>query len=89
MIGCTQHEDNHHYTLGKGEVVSGPLLIWEQNATLEEGSSVEGSVIMFCCNLIVDGSVDGSVYLISGNLRVNTPADITGDVSVLSGNVSK
>jgi hypothetical protein len=89
MIGCTQNEDNRNYTLGKGEVVSGPLLIWEQNATLEEGSSVGGSVIMFCCNLIVNGSVDGSVYLVSGNLRVDSHADITGDITVISGNLMK
>ena len=89
MIGCTQREDNRNYTLGKGEVASGPLLIWEQNATLEEGSSVEGSVIMFCCNLTVDGSVDGSVYLISGNLRVDSHADVQGDVIVISGNLMK
>ncbi len=89
MIGCTQNEDNRNYTLGKGEVVSGPLLIWEQNAMLEEGSYVEGSVFMFCCNLIVDGKVDGAVYLAAGNLRVDAHADVTGDITVISGNLMK
>jgi hypothetical protein len=89
LIGCAQNEDNRNRTLGKGEVVSGPLLIWEQNARLEEGSYVEGSVIMFCCNLIVDGKVDGSVYLVAGNLRVDSHADINGDVTVISGNFMK
>jgi hypothetical protein len=89
IIGCAQNEDNRNYTLVKGTAVSGPLLIWEQNATLEEGSYVEGPVFMFCCNLIVDGRVDGSVYLVAGNLRVDSHADITGDITVISGNLMK
>jgi hypothetical protein len=89
MIGYAQNEDNRNRTLEKGGTVSGPLLIWEQNARLEEGSYVEGSVIMFCCNLIVDGKVDGSVYLVAGNLRIDSHADIKGDVTVISGNLMK
>lgn len=42
-----------NYTLEKGQRVSGTLLLLSQNATLEEASSVDSSVILFCCNLTV------------------------------------
>jgi len=78
-----------NYTLAEGETVSGMLFLLSQNVDLEEGSSVGGSVIMLCCNLTVDGRVDGDVFLLTGNLWVKPHAEIAGDVSVTSGNLSK
>ncbi|MBK7319430.1 polymer-forming cytoskeletal protein [Candidatus Villigracilis affinis] len=63
--------------------------LFAQNADLLEGSSVDGSVIMLCCNLIVSGEVKGDVFLLTGNLKVENQADVNGDINVLSGNVSK
>lgn len=88
-IGRVRISNERNFTLAKGETISGPLLIMGQNAELEEGSSVEGPVIMLCCNLIVDGNVDGSVFLMTGNLMLQPHADVDGDVKVLSGNLSK
>lgn len=78
-----------NFTLGKGENVPNTLLLFSQNATLVEGSSVDGSVIMLCCNLTVDGNVNGEVFLLTGNLTIDVHADVTGDVNIVSGNVSK
>lgn len=78
-----------NYTLEKGQSVSGTLLLLSQNAALEEASSVGGSVIMLCCNLTVDGRADGDVFLLTGNLTVDIHADVTGDVNIISGNVSR
>ena len=88
-IGRVRISNERNFTLAKGEIISGPLLIMGQNAELEEGSSVEGPVIMLCCNLTVDGKVDGSVFLMSGNLMVESHAEVDGDVNVMSGNLSK
>jgi len=88
-IGQVQITNERNFTLAKGETIPGLLLIMSQNAELEEGSSVEGPVIMFCCNLIVDGRVDGTVLLMSGNLMVESHADVDGDVKVMSGNLSQ
>lgn len=88
-IGRIRIANERNFTLAKGESVSGPLLIMGQNAELQEGSSVEGPVIMLCCNLTVDGKVNGSVFLMSGNLMVKTHAEVDGDVKVMSGNLSK
>ena len=87
--GCGRIATESNFTLDEGNTVSGTLFILSQNATLAKGSSVDGSVIMLCCNLIIDGQVKGNVYLLTGNVRVDSYANINGDVNVLSGNVSK
>ena len=87
--GRVRVANERNFTLAKGETVPGPLLIMGQNADLLEGSSVDGSVIMLCCNLIVSGEVKGDIFLLTGNLKVENQADVNGDISVLTGNVSK
>ncbi len=81
--------NERNYTLAAGETVSGMLFLLSQNAELEKDSSVDGSVVMLCCNLIVNGNVDGDVFLLTGNLRVDPHAVIAGDVKVTTGNVSR
>jgi cytoskeletal protein CcmA (bactofilin family) len=76
-----------NFTLGNGEKISGPLILLSINATLEEGSSVHGPVIMLCCNLITDGDVRGSVFLMSGNVMLGPYANVRGNVRVMNGNV--
>ena len=87
--GCGRIASDSNYTLDAGKSVSGTLFILSQNADLVEGSSVDGSVIMLCCNLTVDGKVNGDVFLLTGNLKIDRHADVNGDVSVLSGNMSE
>ena len=81
--------NERNYTLAAGETVSGMLFLLAQNAELLEGSSVDGSVVMLCCNLIVNGNVDGNVFLMSGNLKIEPHADVDGNIKVMSGNLSK
>ena len=89
VSGCAQIASESNYTLGEGQTTSGTLFVLSQNADLVKGSSVNGSVIMLCCNLIVSGEVKGDVFLLTGNLRVDNSADVNGGISVLTGNVSK
>ena len=89
VSGCAQIASESNYTLGEGQTTSGTLFILSQNADLLKGSSVDGSAIMLCCNLIVSGEVKGDVFLLTGNLKVENQADVNGDINVLSGNVSK
>jgi cytoskeletal protein CcmA (bactofilin family) len=44
---------------------------------------------MLCCNLTVDGKVNGDVYLLSGNLKIDVHADVEGEVGVQSGNLMR
>lgn len=78
-----------NYTLEEGTSVPGTLLLLSQNATLEQNSSVGGSVIMLCCNLTMDGKVNGNVFLLTGNLWLDTHAEVDGDVNVVNGNLRR
>lgn len=87
--GCGQISGASNFTLAGGETVSGPLVLFSNNAILEKDSRVKGPVFMLCCNLIVDGYVAGSILLVSGNIRVDANASVEGDVNVISGNVAR
>ena len=89
MSGCGRIAGASNFTLHAGESVSGTLFILSQNADLVEGSSVDGSVIMLCCNLIVDGKVHGDVYWLTGNLKIDVHADVNGNVEIMTGNLSQ
>jgi hypothetical protein len=88
ITGCSSIASESNFTLKKGKSVSGPLFIFSQNGILEEGSTVDGPVLMICCNLKVHGEVNGDIFLLTGNLMVDPNAHIDGDVDVLSGNLS-
>lgn len=83
----TRAEQN--FTLQGGETVAGNLFIFSQNAILEESSTVEGTVFMLCCNLKVEGEVQGNVVLLTGNLWINTDAHVNGSTKVFSGNLTR
>jgi len=86
--GCGQISGDSNYTLGAGKTISGTLFILSQNAILEEESSVQGSVIMVCCNLTVKGNVNGNVVLVSGNVNIERPGNVNGDIEVIAGNIA-
>jgi hypothetical protein len=86
--GCGQIAGYSNFTLARGESTSGNLLVLSQNALLEQGSFVNGSVIMLCCNLTVDGEVSGDIFLLTGNVKIDMHADVNGDVKIGSGNLS-
>ena len=87
--GCGQVAGASNFTLAGGEIVSGPLLLFSNNAILERDSRVDGPVVMLCCNLIVDGQVGGNILLVSGNIRIDANASVAGNVNVISGNVAR
>ncbi len=71
---------------GEQEVWGNPYIL-APNAILENGSTVDGSVVMLCCNLTVNGTVGGNVFLMTGNLRLDSRAEVSGTANVLSGNL--
>ncbi len=89
VTGCGQMSRESNFTLAGGETVSGPLILFSNNATLEKDSRVDGPVFMVCCNLIVDGKVSGDILLISGNLRIDEHARVDGNINAVSGNVAR
>lgn len=87
--GCGQIAGETNYVLEQGRNVSRTLFVLSKNATLEKDSLVDGSVVMICCNLTIDGNVTGDVFLVTGNLWISTHGYVDGDVKVISGNVTR
>ena len=87
--GCGKIVGDGNYTLGEGSTIHGTLFLLSNNAILEKDTTVDGSVVMICCNLTVDGDVKGDIILLTGNLKIDGYADVGGDIRVMSGNISR
>ncbi len=83
--GCANAAHSSDYELQTGQTVSGSLYIASGNVTLDQGSRVQGSVYMLCCNLIVRGEVDGNIDMLTGNIQVDPQATIRGTVTDFAG----
>ena len=84
--GCVNVAHSSDYELRSGETVSGSLFIPSGNVALDQGSRVQGSLYMLCCNLIVRGEVDGNIVMLTGNIQIDPQATIRGSVTDFSGN---
>ncbi len=87
-VGCSVSQSSD-YELRSGQTVSGSLFIPSGNVTLDQGSRVQGSLYMLCCNLIVRGEVDGSVVMLSGNIAIDPQATVRGKVTDYAGNIQQ
>ncbi len=87
-VGCSVSQSSD-YELRSGQTVSGSLFIPSGNVTLDQGSRVQGSLYVLCCNLIVRGEVDGSVVMLSGNIAIDPQATVRGKVTDYAGNIQQ
>ncbi len=86
LSGCGPFIANSDWMLNKGQTRDGDVILPSANAILDEGSHVTGSVLMLCCNLKVDGVIDGNVLVLSGNVQLGPHAEIGGNLSFVTGN---
>jgi hypothetical protein len=80
---------DQNFTLASGETRAGDLIFPAGNITFTEGSRVQGTAIVLCCNVIVDGAIDGNLFVVSGNIIFGPRAVVRGDVKLLSGNIDR
>ena len=59
---CGKIAGGQNYTLGEGSTISGPLFLFSNNALLEKDTTVDGPVVMICCNLTVGGDVNSMLF---------------------------
>ncbi len=85
LSGCGQIVSGGSFTLGNGQQVTGSLIILSNNADLQEGSLVAGSVIQVCCNLTVNGKVKGGIQMVTGNIMLGPTAQIGRDINLVTG----
>ncbi len=81
ISGCAQVITDNNYTLASGETLSGDLILPSANAIIAENAHITGSVVMLCCNLIVNGQVDGDILVVSGNMMLGPTARVGGNIS--------
>ncbi len=77
------------YTLEEDDTLDGDLAIFGGTAILEEGSTVNGAIVISGGSLTINGTVDGDVTAIGGNVVLGSTSVIDGDVNVVGGNLSK
>jgi hypothetical protein len=83
--GCSRVVRGGFFTLENGQTVSGNLWVPFGTVVLQQGSQVNGSVLMLCCTLVANGKVDGDIFLIFGDLNLDSISVVNGDVVLLSG----
>jgi hypothetical protein len=87
LTGCTRVDMAGNVLISSGQVIRGSLVAPSANVTLEQGSRVTRSLVVLCCNVIVDGQVDRHVIVLSGNIILGPQARVGGDVLYASGNL--
>ena len=69
-----------NFTLRSGQTLNGDLVVFGGSATLEDGSLVTGSVVLIGGNILINGTVEGSVAGIGGCPTLTSTASVRGDV---------
>lgn len=89
LSACSKLVLSNDYTLESGQVVDGDLWVPVGNVRLQSGSRVTGSVYQICCNLYANGRVNSNIFLLTGNLRLGSDANVRGGAAVFSGNLER
>ncbi len=69
--------------------VNGDLLVIGGSAEIQRGAVVHGNVAVVGGHATCAGTVDGSVFVLGGNVVLRPDAVVSGDVYALGGNVSR
>ncbi|MEN9937843.1 MAG: hypothetical protein RLZZ387_4422 [Chloroflexota bacterium] len=69
--------------LGEAGAPRGSQLVLSGNISVPRGSATDGSLLVLCCNVSVDGEVRGDLALLSGNLRVGAGATVRGGLHTM------
>ncbi len=73
--------------IASGETVNN-VLAFGCNVTVSQGASVQGDISAFGGNVLAQGTVNGSITVIGGNITVEETGVVNGNLSTLGGNIS-
>lgn len=77
------------YTLAAGEVLSGNLAIAGGSVSLQQGSVVNGDVVLFRGSLVSDGTISGNVAAFGGDVTLGDAAVVEGSFASFGGRVER
>jgi hypothetical protein len=68
------------YTLASGDTNNGDMVFLGGNIIIEDGATVNGSVVIFGCTVQLDGKINGDFIAFGGTGSVGDSANISGSV---------
>lgn len=77
------------FVLEEGETLDGSLVVMGGMATIQSGAIVDRDVVVMGGTVRVDGSIEGNVVAIGGQVDLGEAALIKGDVNILGGNLTR
>jgi hypothetical protein len=86
--GTALAESLYDTVVEAGEEINNDVVLISDNLEIDEGATVDGSVVVVSGNAKIAGTVTGDVVLFSGNLETTETAVIEGDCVLLSGNLT-
>jgi hypothetical protein len=89
LSACSKLVLTNDFTLQGGQVVDGDLWVPTGNVRIQPGSRVAGSIYQLCCNLDINGRVNGNIFLLTGNLRLGSESIVRGGAVAFSGNLER
>jgi cytoskeletal protein CcmA (bactofilin family) len=75
--------------LGVDQVVTGDTVIMGGDLVMEQGSRIEGDVVVFGGRAIVDGEVTGDLVVIGGDIQLKSHAIAKDNVVAISGTLTR
>lgn len=77
------------FTLRAGEVATGDIVLAAGNLALEEGSRVQGSVMVLGGAADIFGAISQDLTVIGGNAHMRATARVEGEVNVIGGALTR
>ncbi|MDZ7844666.1 MAG: polymer-forming cytoskeletal protein [Anaerolineales bacterium] len=75
------------HQLGEDEVVPGDLVVVDGEVVLEQGSRVEGSLLVLGGSVSLDGVIEGDITILRGKLQFREQARVKGNLNAGGGHL--
>jgi cytoskeletal protein CcmA (bactofilin family) len=75
------------FTLARGEILDGDLVVMGGSVRMEPESEVRGDVVVFGGNVTSEGEIEGDVVVLGGTIDLREGGVVRGDVFTLGGTV--
>jgi hypothetical protein len=69
------------FILSEGETYTGDLFVVGGTVSLEVNSSLNGNIFLLGATLVVDGTVNGDIISLGGNVGINRGGVVEGDIN--------
>lgn len=86
---CTEVTMGGSCVLQSGETLPSDMVLLWSSAEMEDGSTVNGDVVVIAGSLQVDGVIEGDLVLVGGSASLGSRARVAGSVNNAGGHLSK